>query len=224
MVNTVIDLSHHNTLTSNAFHDLVGAGITGVIHKATQGGTFVDGKYADREKRARSVGILWGAYHFLVAGVTVEKQLALFLRTVDESTTLLALDFEKNGATGLTPSVAQAHEFVQGIVEETGRFPLLYGGNSIKEALGNMVDSLLGRCPLWWAQYGPSANIQESWSKYTLWQYTGDGIGPAPHTVAGVVGNLDRNKFNGTDAELKAWWISQFGPGSGHATAADGTP
>jgi len=34
LLNGVIDLSHHNTVTS--FADIKGAGVLGVIHKATQ--------------------------------------------------------------------------------------------------------------------------------------------------------------------------------------------
>ena len=40
LLNAVIDLSHHNTVTS--FQDAKAAGILGVIHKATEGTIFVD--------------------------------------------------------------------------------------------------------------------------------------------------------------------------------------
>ena len=40
---------------------------------------------------------------------------------------------------------------------------------------------------------------------WTFWQYT-DGVhGPAPHRVDGV-GRCDRNKFNGSLAQLKKLW------------------
>jgi len=222
MINKVIDLSHHNTLTSNAFHQLAADGMIGIIHKATQGKTMVDEKYADRERRARSVGMLWGAYHFLVAGVSVEDQLGHFLGQVDPRTTLLALDFETNGATGTTPTVDQAHEFVTRIAEETGRYPVFYSGHTIKEALGLRKDPLLGKCPLWWAQYGPTASIQASWDQYALWQYTGDGIGDTPHNAPGVLGNVDRNKFKGSDDELRTWWLQQLAHAQAGSPASDG--
>ena len=40
------------------------SGILGVIHKATEGGDFVDKSYAIRQPQAEQAGLLWGAYHF----------------------------------------------------------------------------------------------------------------------------------------------------------------
>jgi hypothetical protein len=37
------------------------------------------------------------------------------------------------------------------------------------------------------------------------WQYTGGGLGPAPHEVQGI-GLCDRDRFNGTLAALKKLW------------------
>jgi lysozyme len=222
MVNSVIDLSHHNTLTASAFHEMVEGNIVGVIHKATQGRSMVDQTYSVREKRARSVGILWGAYHFLVRGVPVEKQVRHFLSLVDPETTLLALDFETNAITGTTPTLEEAHDFIEAIYAETSIYPVFYSGHTVKEALGKKKDALLGKCPLWWAQYGPRAVIQESWNDWTLWQYTGDGIGNEPHGAPGVKGNVDRNLFQGSEADLRKWWIAQLAPHEEHALMADG--
>ena len=49
-VNVVVDLSHHNERVD--FGKLKAAGIVGVIHKATQGLTFVDRGYALRRAQA----------------------------------------------------------------------------------------------------------------------------------------------------------------------------
>jgi Glycosyl hydrolases family 25 len=62
LLNSVIDLSHHNTVTS--FQQIKGNGIIGVIHKATQSTQFVDAEYADRRRDALSAGLLFGSYHF----------------------------------------------------------------------------------------------------------------------------------------------------------------
>ncbi|MDQ3746468.1 MAG: glycoside hydrolase family 25 protein, partial [Acidobacteriota bacterium] len=52
--NVVIDLSHHNTVTS--FQQVKDAGILGVIHKATEGTSFVDPRYTERRTAALAVG------------------------------------------------------------------------------------------------------------------------------------------------------------------------
>lgn len=64
--NNVIDLSHHNTVTS--FQQAQQSEIVGVIHKATQGVSVVDAEYQTRRALARANGLLWGAYHFGVRG------------------------------------------------------------------------------------------------------------------------------------------------------------
>lgn len=55
-LNVVIDLSHINAVK--------GDGITGVIHKATEGLGYVDPKYHARRGQALAAGLCWGAYHF----------------------------------------------------------------------------------------------------------------------------------------------------------------
>src|SRR5205823_14978271 len=94
LLNVVIDLSHHNTVTS--FHEAQAAAILGVIHKATEGSSFVDASYNERRARALSIGLFWGAYHFGVRG-NVRAQADHFLEITNPGPTdLLVLDFEPN--------------------------------------------------------------------------------------------------------------------------------
>jgi lysozyme len=65
-INVVVDLSHHNEAVD--FAKMKANGIVGVIHKATQGLTYVDKTYASRRSKAVDCGLLWGAYHFGVGG------------------------------------------------------------------------------------------------------------------------------------------------------------
>ena len=62
---------------------------------------------------------------------------------------------------------------------------------------------------LWLSQYGPTAVVPVNWGHtWTMWrQYTTDGAqkGPGPYQVAGI-GRCDREKFNGTAAELATFW------------------
>jgi hypothetical protein len=39
-----------------------------------------------------------------------------------------------------------------------------------------------------------------------LLQYTGDGVGPLPHTAPGLENGADLNAFDGTDDALRAAW------------------
>ncbi len=205
-INVVIDLSHHNEKVD--FEKIKADGIVGVIHKTTQGLTYIDKTYATRHTAALEAGLLWGAYHFGVGG-DGSDQAEFFLGKVGPvDDTLLVLDYESN-LTGPTMSLDQAREFVEHIANVTGRWPGLYSGHLIKEQLAGLAtpDPLLSNCFLWLAQYnGPKPlNVPPTFRTWTFWQYT-DGVhGAAPHRVDGV-GLCDRNKFNGTLAQLRKLW------------------
>ena len=206
MLNNVIDISHHNTVSS--FADVKANGIVGVFHKATQGRTGVDAKYHARRERALAAGLLWGAYHFGTKA-NVEQQVDHFLETVNPTAAdLLVLDFEPNpvGESG-TMTRSQAEAFVTLVNEKTGRFPGLYSGQSfIREKVGNNTTTVLKNCFLWIARYSSNLPIvPPAWNTFTFWQYTDGNFGPQPHQVNGI-GRCDRDKFNGDMDGLNRLW------------------
>src|SRR6266853_3370455 len=151
-INVVIDLSHDQEIVD--FKKIKEDGIVGVIHKATEGLTFVDKMYTERRDQARDAGLLWGAYHFGV-GADGSDQADFFLGTAKpDSETLVVLDYEPN-LTGPTMTLNQAGAFVEHVEEITGRYPGLYSGHLIKEQLGGVTpaDSIFSNCFLWIAQY-----------------------------------------------------------------------
>ena len=200
-VPTIIDISHHNDVRS--FADLYGAGIRGVIHKASEGVTMVDKTYAKRRKDALAAGMLFGSYHF-ADNSTVANQVSNFLRAAQpDDNTLLALDWEDKGSR--TMNLAQAKEFLQLVFDRTGQRPILYTGNVGKEALGGRPDAFLSRHRLWLCQYGPKAVCPPGWDTPWLWQYLDSG------QIAGIGdGKVDFNVFNGKD--LAAEWVCREGP------------
>jgi hypothetical protein len=45
------------------------------------------------------------------------------------------------------------------------------------------------------------------WVEPTLWQFTGDGVGPMPHTMPGILTKgIDINSFQGTRDDLVEAW------------------
>ena len=200
--NAVVDISHHNGNVN-----LVKAkadGIFGVIQKATQGRSGKDPTFKSNRTKANDAGLMFGAYHFATGSDGV-KQAQHFLDIVDSfDNTLLVLDFEAN-PTGPSMTLEEARAFVTHVNEQTGRFPGLYGGHFLKELLGSHRDEVLAQCWFWLAQYGPTAVVPANWPTWTMWQYT-DGVdGPQPHEVAGI-GPCDRDRFNGTEAQLRELW------------------
>ena len=92
MINAVIDISHHNRVSS--FTKVKSADIFGIIHKATQGTQYKDPTFTPNRRKAIDAGLKVGAYHFGTAGDAI-SQADHLLSTAGEDS-LLVLDFEGN--------------------------------------------------------------------------------------------------------------------------------
>lgn len=201
-LNVVIDMSHFNNVTD--FSAVKGDGIVGVIHKATEGLSYIDPLYQMRRSQALAAGLWWGAYHF-ATGDDAVAQAKHFLSVVNpEPTDLIVLDFEQN-TTGSSMSLAGAEQFVTYVQSATGRWPGLYSGSYIKGLLGDGQNPTLANCWFWLSEYGSTAHVPANWPTWTMWQYTDGAVGPEPHSVAGV-GNCDRDQFNGEMDGLTRLW------------------
>src|SRR5215471_17036007 len=129
-VNAVVDLSHHNGDVDLALAK--GAGIVGVIHKATQGLEFVDPLYEINRAKARATGLLWGAYHFGTGGDGVAQAEHFLAAGQHGAQDILVLDFEHN-LQGASMTLEDARAFVTHLQQITGRWPGLYAGSYLKE-------------------------------------------------------------------------------------------
>lgn len=142
---------------------------------------------------------------------------------------LLAADFDTKC------SSSQMAAFVKEIHRRTGVYPLVYLENSegVRQELRNASSSqkaILRRCPYWLALYSntypgiatPKKLAQASgvWSNWAMWQYGGvfwengrskvhnyqGGSWQTPKYFGTVDRPLERNGFNGSTAELYAFW------------------
>ena len=222
MYDGIIDLYHFDDVD---LQRVQAAGITAIIHKATEGATVQDKPYRDRRDQARDLGFLWGAYHF-GTNAGVGDQLANFLNWAEiDDSDFIALDYEPHGK--ITMSFAQAEEFVQRLHDELGRWPAIYGGPDL---LGTEAPkhpgTVLGNCPLWYAYYREVAAppIPKPWTKFTLWQYTDSEHGNQPRLTDGTshkndkgvtIFGCDRNVFDGTADDLVGAWPFAFNGGGG---------
>lgn len=196
----VADLSHYQNVRD--WKRVKAAGIYGVINKATEGTSIVDKTFAIRREPARMAGLLYGAYHFLRPG-SVKAQVDAFLRATDpDDHLLLALDHEDRRV-----PLDAAKEFLAILRERTHRQPVLYSGFLIKEQLGNRIDHELAGYRFWLAQYSAHPTWPATWREPWLWQFTGDGTGPTPHSIDGIDGTgLDIDSYQGTPTQLAAEW------------------
>lgn len=183
-----------------SFHEMKAAGIVLCIFKASQGSAS-DSAFQDFACRARSVGMLVGAYHFGVDDDGAE-QAEHFLSLLSPGT-MMVLDFERYPNSQM--SVSQAEEFVLECRRVTGVLPVLYYGELLREleSLGRVSrHSVLRDCPAWISRYSSKQPVPIAGMDLVMWQYTGDGEGPLPHTVAGVNNNADLSVWVGSPADI----------------------
>ncbi|MFO1144701.1 MAG: glycoside hydrolase family 25 protein [Amaricoccus sp.] len=202
--NGVIDISHHQTITN--WDSIRNSGVVAIVHKATEGRSYRDRQYPGRRDAAKARGFLWGSYHFSSSAnplLQVENYLEHARPEPDE---LICLDYEPSSS-GVNMSYDQMVEFVELIHQELGRYPVIYGGHLLRQALAHVSESVLSNCPLWYARYAMMPiGIPAIWSSYTLWQYTDGNVGQEPHSVRGI-GHCDRDTFNGAgEADLRSAW------------------
>jgi GH25 family lysozyme M1 (1,4-beta-N-acetylmuramidase) len=204
MLDAVIDISHHNGLQLD-FRAAAADGIQGIIHKATQGVGNSDPRFSVNRTGILAAGMMFGSYHFgdgSDGGAQAKYYLSIAKPITGE---LVALDLENNPA-GPSMTIEEARAFVTTIHNEIGKWPVLYSGHTLKAMLGNTPDPVLVNCPLWLAQYGPTAVLPPGWKTWSLWQHT-DGGQPGDKPVAGI-GHCDRDCFDDRTDDLSSFWAS----------------
>jgi lysozyme len=206
----VVDISHYDDVEFVegrwvGFEKLKAAGYIGVINKATQGRGMIDISYSRRRLGAINAGLVWGAYHFLDATDPIEQAAHFLDFASPDDNTLLALDHETRGV-----PLGSARIFLETVHRSVGRWPWLYSGFLIKDQIGNEIDPFWRQIQLWLSHYSSKPTWPPCWEKPTLWQFTGDGIGPGPHEAPGIFiqGGCDINSWDGTDDELRAAWVA----------------
>lgn len=149
---------------------------------------------------ARAAGLLRGAYQFFRPSRDPIAQADLVVAAVGRlgpGDLPVTIDVEAPSP-GVDPATytASIHAWVDRVTAGTGRAPIVYTGRYYWDPY--VASSDFVHLPLWHAQYTSAAcpNINDRWSDWAFWQYTSTG------RVAGIGGDVDRNRFNGTYEEL----------------------
>ena len=139
----VIDLSHHNTIP-DSLKDTAQSGVIGLIHKATEGGSYVDPTVGARQYLATDAGLLWGLYHFLRPGdqVAHANHFCDVAEVYGDSMTLLAADYE-DYEVSLTDLIV----WLLVVEQRMGRRPVIYSGHVLKDKLEGKTYPLLDAIP-----------------------------------------------------------------------------
>ncbi len=222
--NSILSLSHYDEQPLD-FPVLHRQGVEAIIHEATYPAFDSDPKYSARQAAAARAGILWGAYHYGNAS-DPKRQADHFLDVVRTNWersgerpegVLLVLDAEKNSHyPGGSMQAREAAEFIERVRDRTGVVPGFYSGeNWLKKTFASTeVDAgtkrALGKSWLWIANYHYQPSVAAPWSRWMLWQYTGDGVCGLPSsnypTAIGGLRKMERTIFGGNREALHAFW------------------
>ncbi|MEP7089492.1 MAG: glycoside hydrolase family 25 protein [Nocardioidaceae bacterium] len=228
-----IDVSHYQGAVSWSKVD--DAGVTFAFMKATEGTTYADPTMRTNWVGATRQGIYRSAYHFArpsTASGSAAAQARFFVSKVGSfrhrGDLPPVLDLEASGGLGSASLRSWVSTWLTTVERITGRTPIIYCSPSFwEDHLGN--STAFHHYPLWVAHYGVSSpRVPGGWPTWTFWQRTSSG------RVAGISGNVDMNRFNGSNAQLAVLARSTGGstspaPGgptlpTGAATALTMTP
>ncbi len=192
------------------------AGIQFGIVKATQGTYNTQTRFAANWSGMKSAGVIRGAYHFFDPtedGVAQANHFLAVMGTLQAGDLPPMLDIECpdgddsclgwSGGTGSEPAATirqRMMDFIATVQSATGRTTLIYTFGSYFSSSG-VSTSGLQSYPLNIAYPTTSNcfNIPSPWTSAAMWQYSWTG------SVAGIPGEVDRDRFLGNLSELQAF-------------------
>jgi lysozyme len=187
---------------SIAWGQVKSAGNVFAIARVSDGLNYPDSYFTTNWNGIKTAGLVRGVYQFFRPGQDPVAQANLLLTKVNALGGLKAgdlapvLDLETTDGVAASTIVARAKTWLTKIEQATGRRPIVYTAAFMSSVLG----SNFGAYPLWVANYETTCpTMPTGWSNWKMWQYSSTG------SVAGISGNVDVNKFQGTLTELLAF-------------------
>jgi lysozyme len=201
-----IDVSHHNEAVNWAA--AAATGIQFAYAKATEGATVTDIRFRANWDGISAAGLMRGAYHFFHPATPPQSQSDHFLAVLGSLSAgdlPPALDLEETSQTNdewpriAAPSrIGLILKWLEAVEDATAMKPVIYTRRGwIHDFLPGA--EALSAYPLWVADYGSHDEplIPAQWANWTFWQFGEHG------SVAGVGGDVDLDRFNGTLEELR---------------------
>jgi lysozyme len=208
-----IDISHHQGFPD--FDEVRAAGVLGVIHKATEGTSFIDQNRAENCANALAAGLAIATYFWIKPG-DGRAQAEFYLQTIEPMPgERVVIDYEEDGCTLTT-----LHDAAQALLDYGNDLQItVYSGHLLKEQLGSDCDDFLAdHTDLWLAQYtsGEVSWPDGTYPQWSLHQYSETG------EIPGIDDSyVDLDNFNGSNDNFLKW----IGPvGKAPVPAPEGRP
>lgn len=198
---------------------VIAAGITFCIFRSSVG-TYTDKEFDTKIRGAIDAGMIVGLYHFVKPGSDAWLKLQVdtiskmaervdffdlpaarrFPVTIDIEKNLAGPDEISGTADDIRITDAMAEKMADLVEDMSGELPLIY---SFTPYLSTHKISV-PRCKYWGADWREPGllTLPPGWTNYLIHQYLGDTGRCAGVTENGRPSPIDRNRFNGTQAEL----------------------
>jgi GH25 family lysozyme M1 (1,4-beta-N-acetylmuramidase) len=184
---------------------VAGAGIKFAFVRVSHGVSTIDTQFPANWQGTRAHGVVRGAYQYFMPGDDPTAQAQLVVDHIAAAGGLqtddlpCVIDVENMDGVAASGVMAAIHTWIDFIEAHTGKRPIIYTGSYFWDDHG--LDATLAGYPLWTAHYTTAACplAANPWSSWRFWQYTSTG------SVAGISGNVDRDRFDGTVADLQAF-------------------
>src|SRR5688500_3168208 len=180
-----------------------GDGIRFAIVKATEGQTFVDGKYANNKAQAGAISLPFTAYHFARPDNTANDAVLEANHFLDNALLqrwhlVPVLDLEAHGGMGPRKLRAWVRTWLERVEARLGVKAIIYTSPSFwVDRMGNSRWFADNGYRLWiahWHVAQPTVPAQNWGGRgWTLWQYSDCG------SVAGFDGCVDLDRFKGSN-------------------------
>ncbi|GHH77906.1 hydrolase [Streptomyces sulfonofaciens] len=200
-----IDVSHYQGAVNWA--GVRAAGVQFAWIKATEGTTYKDPRFNANYLNAYRNKVIRGAYHFARPDLSGGAAQARYFAghggawSRDNLTLPGVLDIEGDcygrSAAALRTWIT---DFYTTYKARTGRDVVIYTSAGWWNGCTGSWRGMSAKSPLWAAHWTSAAGptIPAGFPFWTVWQYSSTG------RVGGVLGNVDRDKFNGTRSRLLA--------------------
>lgn len=192
--NPYVDVSMAHYEGGKAFHFM----------KATEGNYFKDATFDSRWKLTRSLGMVRGAYHYLIPTINGADQADYLHAMVRDSGHFVfgdafICDLEDANGASAEQVIESLKAFMLRGKQQIAKQGIIYTAPYFWQGiLGDPTIHELAEFPLWLADWGPNLQTLNTWpTGAAFWQY--DGFGHCP----GVSGYCDLDRFLGDWRQLQ---------------------
>jgi lysozyme len=177
------------------------AGIRFAYIKATEGGDHVDPKFLENWNAAKRAGIARGAYHFIYWCRPAHEQALWFMLNVPQDADALppVLDLEWNSYSKTCPgkvsrdlALKKIKILLDAMHAHTGKRPIIYTDPAFHR---DILEGEFNEYHYWLRSVAAEPHKKYRKRNWAFWQFTTTGH------VPGIQGRVDRNAFNGTEAD-----------------------